>query len=275
VQRRRERHCATDGPYPRPAAPGTVGARPGRKRVRAEAMRNVRTTGPGQATGKLAVQLAIFDFPMLVAGFRAVIDAEADMEVTGTAGTVDAIPDALARASADVVVAECQPLSAPGSATFEAIEKVRAAAPNARIIALECRSGSGSEQFSMALKAGADGFITREAEPSDLVAAVRSVSRGQTYVSPSIVTRMVNTYVLRNPDAPVEDVYATLSEREKEVLLLAAVGHTNREIAKVFHLSEQTVHNYRANIMEKLGFHDRTELLKYAIRRGLISVADL
>jgi two-component system response regulator NreC len=212
---------------------------------------------------------------MLVAGFRSIIDAEPDMEVTGTPGTVDAIADSLARTPADVVIAECQPLSAPGSSTFEAIEKVRAAAPAARIIALECRSGSGSEQFSMALKAGADGFLTREAEPSDLVAALRSVCRGQTYVSPSIVTRMVNTYVLRSPDSPPEDVYGSLSEREKEVLLLAAVGHTNREIAKVFHLSEQTVHNYRANIMEKLGFHDRTELLKFAIRRGIISIADL
>jgi DNA-binding NarL/FixJ family response regulator len=230
-------------------------------------------TGPGSA--KIAVHLAIFEFPMLVAGFRSIIDAEPDMEVTATPGSPDAIVEALGRCPADVVIAECQPLSAPGSITFEAIEKVRGAAPGVRIIALECRSGSGSEQFSMALKAGADGFLTREAEPSDLVAALRSVSRGQTYVSPSIVTRMVNTYVLRSPDAPAEDVYAGLSEREKEVLLLAAVGHTNREIAKVFHLSEQTVHNYRANIMEKLGFHDRTELLKFAIRRGIISVADL
>ena len=150
---------------------------------------------------------------------------------------------------------------------------MRACAPGVRILGLETRGGS--EQFSMALKAGADGFLTRESEPADIVAAVRSVSRGQTYVSPAIVTRMVNTYVLRNPDAPLEDAYACLTDREKEVLLLAAVGHTNREIAKVFHLSEQTVHNYRANIMEKLGFHDRVELLKFAIRRGIISVADL
>jgi DNA-binding NarL/FixJ family response regulator len=235
----------------------------------------VRTNGASAGGGKIAVQLAIFDFPMLVAGFRSIIEAELDLEVTGVAPTLDALSDTLAHTHADVVIAECQPLSAPGSSTFEAIERVRAAAPGVRIIALECRSGSGSEQFSMALKAGADGFLTREAEPSDLVAALRSVHRGQTYVSPSIVTRMVNTYVLRNPDAPIEDAYATLSEREREVLLLAAVGHTNREIAKVFHLSEQTVHNYRANIMEKLGFHDRTELLKFAIRRGIISVADL
>jgi len=235
----------------------------------------VRNNGAAPGAGRIAVQLAIFDFPMLVAGFRSIIDAELDMEVTAAPNTIDAIGDSLAHTPADVVIAECQPLSAPGSATFEAIEKSRSAAPGVRIIALECRSGSGSEQFSMALKAGADGYLTRESEPSDLVAALRSVSRGQTYVSPSIVTRMVNTYVLRSPDSPAEDVYASLSEREKEVLLLAAVGHTNREIAKVFHLSEQTVHNYRANIMEKLGFHDRTELLKFAIRRGIISVADL
>jgi two-component system response regulator NreC len=221
------------------------------------------------------VQLAVFDFPMLVAGFRSVIDAEPDMHVAGAASSLDTLAEALARTPVDIVIAECQPLSAPGCSTFGAIETARRAAPGVRIVALECRSGSGSEQFSMALKAGADGFLTREAEPPDLVAALRSVSRGQTYVPPSIVTRMVNTYVLRSPDGPAEDVYTSLSEREKEVLLLAAVGHTNRDIARVFHLSEQTVHNYRATVMEKLGFHDRTELLRFAIRRGIISVADL
>jgi DNA-binding NarL/FixJ family response regulator len=86
---------------------------------------------------------------------------------------------------------------------------------------------------------------------------------------------MVNTYVLRNPEHSLEDAYDTLSDREHEVLLLAAVGHTNREIARALHLSEQTVHNYRATVMEKLGFHDRVELLKFAIRRGVINVADL
>jgi len=235
----------------------------------------VRANGTGPGGDKIAVMLAIFDFPMLVAGFRSIIDAELDMKVALVAPSLDELPEALTATKADVVVAECLPLSAPGATTFEAIARIRNTAPNTRIVALECRSGNGAEQFTMALKAGADGFLTREAEPSDLVAALRSVNRGQTYVSPSIVTKMVNTYVLRGPDAPIQDAYTSLSEREKEVLLLAAVGHTNREIAKVFHLSEQTVHNYRANIMEKLGFHDRTELLKFAIRRGIISVADL
>jgi two-component system response regulator NreC len=233
----------------------------------------VATSGPGSG-GKLKVLLAIFDFPMLVAGYQSVIDEELDMQVVGTVTDRDDLASTLDRTKADVVVAECLPFT-PGSGgtTFETIEHIRATKPETRVLALECRSGA--EQFSLALKAGADGFLTREAEPSDIVAALRSIARGQTYVSPAIVTRMVNTYVLRSPDGSLEDAYATLSDREKEVLLLAAVGHTNREIAKVFHLSEQTVHNYRANIMEKLGFHDRVELLKYAIRRGIISVADL
>jgi DNA-binding NarL/FixJ family response regulator len=233
----------------------------------------LKTNGTSGGSGKIDVLLAIFEFPLLVAGYRAVIDGELDMKVTGVVLEHDSLASVLASTPADVVVAECLPFGAPGSGAFETLEQIRAADPTKRILALECRGGS--EQFSLALKAGADGFLTREAEPSDLCAAVRSVHRGQTYVSPAIVTRMVNTYVLRSPDAPLEDAYATLSEREREVLLLAAVGHTNREIAKVFHLSEQTVHNYRANIMEKLGFHDRVELLKFAIRRGIISVADL
>lgn len=233
----------------------------------------MRNNGSAPAGGKIEVLLAIFEFPMLVEGYKTVIEGELDMQVEAVAHSQEELLAGLARSKADVIVAECLPFGAPGAGAFETIEKIRSAAPGKRILALECRGGS--EQFTMALKAGADGFLTREAEPNDLVAAVRSVSRGQTYVSPAIVTKMVNTYVLRSPDAPLEDAYATLTEREKEVLLLAAVGHTNREIAKVFHLSEQTVHNYRANIMEKLGFHDRVELLKFAIRRGIISVADL
>jgi len=233
----------------------------------------LKTNGANEPKEKIGVLLAIFEFPMLIAGYQSVIDGELDMRVEAIVPSRDSLQGALAHTNADVIVAECLPFGAPGSGAFEAIEQIRAAVPSKRILALECRGGS--EQFSLALKAGADGYLTREAEPGDLVNAVRSLQRGQTYVSPAIVTRMVNTYVLRNPDAPLEDAYSNLTEREKEVLLLAAVGHTNREIAKVFHLSEQTVHNYRANIMEKLGFHDRVELLKFAIRRGIISVADL
>lgn len=227
--------------------------------------------GPGN--GRVGVLLAIFDFPMLNVGLRAIVDAEPDMHVIGEVAGRDALEAELARTTADVVITECLPLDRSGCTMFQSIEAVRSSKPSTKILALECRSSS--EQFSLALKAGADGFLTREAQAADIVTAIRAVSRGQTYVSPAIVTKMVNTYVLKAPGGTVEDPLETLSEREREIMLLAAVGHTNREIAKALHLSEQTVHNYRANVMEKLGFHDRVELLKFAIRRGLIDVADL
>lgn len=234
----------------------------------------MRSNGqPPGGNNRLGVLLAIFDFPMLNVGYRTAIDGELDMHVVGEIESRDALFAQLERTPADVVIAECIPFGQDGCSSFQTIESIKAAMPALKVLALDCRCGH--EQFSLALKAGADGFLTRNEQPADVVNALRCVSRGQTYVSPSIVTKMVNTYVLRSPHGQVEDVYDTLSERDREVLLLAAVGHTNREIAKTLHLSEQTVHNYRANIMEKLGFHDRVELLKFAIRRGVIEVSDL
>jgi two-component system response regulator NreC len=231
------------------------------------------TNGATPVGDRLRVLLAIFAFPLVTTGLRSVIEAEPGMIVAGEVTTRDDLRAAIETIPTDVVITECEPITAAGCTTFESIETIRSLKPSLRILALECRCGS--EQFSLALKAGADGFLTREAQAADIVTALRCVARGETYVSPAIVTRMVNTYVLRTPGAPIEDAYDTLTEREKEVLLLAAVGHTNREIAKVFHLSEQTIHNYRASVMEKLDLHDRIDLLKFAVRRGIVDVADL
>jgi len=221
----------------------------------------------------LRVLVAILDFPLVNAGLRAAVEAEPDMTVVGEAADHAALRELVASIPADVIVTECLPYSREGCAAFQAIEAIRSTAPGLKILALECRTGA--EQFSLALRAGADGFLTRDAEPADVVTALRCIRRGETYVAPALVTRMVNTYVLRSPEHSLEDAYDTLTDREHEVLLLAAVGHTNREIARALHLSEQTVHNYRATVMEKLGFHDRVELLKFAIRRGVLNVADL
>jgi two-component system response regulator NreC len=232
------------------------------------------TNGAASAgNGKLDVLLAIFDFPMLSIGFQRAIDAETDMQVVGIVDDRVGLRERIQRSTADVVIVECSPYADGACTAFAAIEEIKATKPALKIVALECRCGS--EQFSLALKAGADGFLNREARPADVVTPVRCVSAGQTYVCPAIVTRMVNTYVLRTTQTAISDPYDHLSEREREVLLLAAMGHTNREIAQTLHLSEQTIHNYRANIMEKLGFHDRVELLKYALRRGVLTVADL
>jgi two-component system, NarL family, response regulator NreC len=238
-------------------------------------MTTTRETKPdgGAETARLGVMLAIADFPMLSAAFRAVIDQERDMGVVAEATSRESIADEARTSNADVIVLECEGVGGFGCGTYEAIEALRTANVHAKIIALDCRCAT--EQFSVALKAGANGFLTREAQDTDVVAAVRSVAAGHTYVSPAIVTRMINTYVRRNPDAGIDDPYENLSDREREILLLAAMGHTNRDIARSLRLSEQTVHYNRANLMEKLGLHDRVELLRYTVRRGLLNPSTL
>ncbi len=230
-------------------------------------------TGAGAGREKVGVLLAIFDFPMLTTGYRAVVDAEPDMQVVGEVAGRDDIREAVERTGADVAIVECQPYSGDGCVSYRMLDGIRGGSPALRILALECRCGT--EQFSLALRSGADGFLNRNAQPSDVTSAIRAVHRGQAYVSPSIVTKMIDTYVLRSQDGYVEDVYDSLSDQDRELVRLAAVGHTNREIARELRISEQTVHNHRASVMEKLGFHDRVELLKYAIKRGVIEVADL
>lgn len=225
------------------------------------------------AAAQLGVMLAIVGFPLLSAAFRSVIDGEPDMRIVGEAGSRETILDQVRESTPDVILLECASIGGFGCGTYEWIEAIRTARPEAKIIALDCRCAT--EQFSVALKAGANGFLTREAQDNDVVGAVRSVAAGHTYVSPAIVTRMVDTYVRGGPDTAPEDPYETLSNRERQVLLLAAMGNTNREIARTLGLSAQAVHYSRANMMEKLGLHDRVELLRYAVRRGLLDPSAL
>ena len=194
-------------------------------------MATTRGSAADAVTGakRLGVMLAIVDFPMLSTAFRSVIDQERDMRVVGEVTGRDTIVEQARAANPDVIVLECESVGGFGCGTYDSIEAIRSACPDAKVIALDCRCAS--EQFSVALQAGASGFLTREAQDNDVVGAVRSVAAGHTYVSPAIVTRMVDTYVRRSPDASLDDPYESLTERERQVLLLAALGHTNREIA--------------------------------------------
>ena len=235
-------------------------------------VREPKAEGAPEGT-RLGVMLAIVDFPMLSTALRGVIGHERDMRVVGEAADRETILDQVRSANPDVIMLECESAGGYGCGTYESIEAIRGVCPDVKIIALDCRCAA--EQFSVALKAGANGFLTREAHEEDVVGAVRSVAAGHTYVSPAIVTRMVDTYVRRSPDAGLDDPYEGLSDRERQILLLASMGHTNRDIARSLGLSEQTVHNNRASVMEKLDLHDRVELLRYTVRRGLLNPSTL
>lgn len=224
---------------------------------------------PGENGTGLRVMLC-HGVPVMRGGLQAIIDVEPDMEVVAEAdGLVDA-RDLIAELRPEVIVSD---IGMDGGHSLDAIRTVKDEAPWLRILVLAAHGSA--DLFLLAMRAGADGYLARDAEPAEVVNAIRCLSSGNNFVNASIVTMLVNTYVCKKGRSDLQDPYDVLTDREKETLCLAANGHTNREIAEALQLSERTIHNVRARLMEKLGFHDRLELLKYALRRGLVSVGDM
>jgi DNA-binding NarL/FixJ family response regulator len=227
---------------------------------------NGRSGGDGT---RLRVMLC-HEVPVMRGGLRAIINAESDMQVVAEAAGIDDALVMIDEFSPQVIVTD---LCLDSGGGLDMMRTVKSAVPGLRILVLASQ-GSG-EFFLLAMRAGADGYLTREAEPVEVVNAIRCVSKGHNYVNASIVTLLVSNYVCKTRRGDLEDAYDVLSDREKEILCLAAAGHTNHEIAEILRLSKRTIHNVRARLMEKLGFHDRLELLKYALRRGIISAGDI
>jgi len=205
------------------------------------------------------------EVPLVRSGLRAIVNAESDMAVVGEAGNAEEAVPLLDQLRPEVIVSDL----CLDNGGLDTIRRIKNEAPWVRLLIVAHQAGG--EFFPLAMRAGADGFLTRDADPLEIINAIRCLSKGQNYVNASIVTLLVSTYVCRNRRGELADPYDVLSEREREVLCLAATGHTNGEIAEILHLSKQTVHNVRARLMEKLGFHDRLELLRYALRRGIVS----
>ena len=223
----------------------------------------------GENRTRLRVMLC-HDVPVMRGGLRSIINAERDMEVAEEADGIAQAAGMIDEARPDVIVTD---LCMDSGSGLDALRTVKNEFPWLRILVLAAQ-GSG-EFFALAMRAGADGYLMRDAEPAEVVNAIRCVSKGNNYVNASLVTLLVSTYVCKTRRGDLRDSYELLSDRERETLCLAAAGHTNREIAGTLHLSERTIHNVRARLMEKLGFHDRLELLKYALRRGIVTTGDM
>lgn len=236
----------------------------------------VATTPADLAAGSVqtpGVVLAIVDFPLLAAGYRAVIDGAPDLRLAGVADHLDRVPEQVARLAADVVV-----IGWPSSADVESgptvtIAEIQAARPAARILAIDTRCGSLAEPPATA--AGAHGFLAREAAPGDVLAALRCLGRGETAISPASSHHALPASARPGVREAADDPFEALSERAREVFVLAAVGHSSQEIARRLGISEQAVHNHRALIMRQLGLNRRVELLRYALRRGIIQASEL
>jgi DNA-binding NarL/FixJ family response regulator len=203
------------------------------------------------------------DHAIVRSGLKKVLDAKPDLEVVAEAEDgAEAVEKALKE---DVHLAILD-VSMPRKTGIQAAAELHKRKPELRVLMLSMHD---SEQFLFeALKAGASGYVLKSGADTDIVDAVRSAMRGDSYLYPSAVTAMVRDYVERGGRG--EEQFDVLTPRELEVLKLIAEAHTSKEIAKELWISIKTVERHRQNILDKLGMRDRVELTRYAIRRGLI-----
>jgi DNA-binding NarL/FixJ family response regulator len=209
--------------------------------------------------------LIVDDHGIVRAGIRSLLEGQDDVEVAGEASDGD---EAVARAKElrpDLVLMD---IAMPGMNGIEATRQIKQELPATSVLVLSMHDDE--EFFFPVLRAGASGYILKEAEPQELLYAIRTVHQGHIFLAPAVATALLEGFVTAGPEH-VEESYSTLTRREKEVLRLAAGGKTNREMAESLYLSSRTVEKYRQAVMHKLGLTKREELTKYAIRRGLIN----
>jgi two-component system response regulator NreC len=201
------------------------------------------------------------DHAILRSGLRRVLDAEPDIEVVGEAESADrAVFEALAN-KPDVVVMD---LVMPGKSGIEGMPAVLQAVPNVKVLVLSMQDDP--RYVREAFEVGAAGYVLKEAADTEVVGALRAVAAGERYVHPALGARLVAAEAEERKRAEADP----LSEREREVLRLLALGHTNQEIAKMLYISVRTAETHRAHIMQKLRLSSRAELVRYALENGLI-----
>ena len=205
--------------------------------------------------------LLVDDQPLIRSGFRALLDAEDDIEVVAEAESAErAIFEALSE-KPDVTVLD---VVMPGKSGIEATPELLKTVPGMKILVLSMQDDP--RYVRAAFEAGASGYVLKEAADTEVVGAVRTVAAGDRYVHPTLGARLVAADVEERKRADEDP----LSDREREVLRLLALGHTNQEIAKMLYISVRTAETHRAHIMQKLGFSSRAELVRHALEHGLI-----
>jgi DNA-binding NarL/FixJ family response regulator len=207
------------------------------------------------------------DHGLMRAGVKALLSATEDIEVVGEAEDGDEAIREVRRLDPDVVLMD---VAMPGLGGLEATLVIRREKPDVKILVLT--QYDDREYVSRFLKAGVAGYVLKKAAASELVAAIRAVHRGGLVLDPEIARDAVREQGREAPAGQIEDPYETLTDREKQVLKLVAEGSSNKDIAETLGISVKTAMAHRENLMEKLDVHNRTELIKFALRRGVIRV---
>ncbi|GAB4548696.1 MAG: response regulator transcription factor [Anaerolineae bacterium] len=206
------------------------------------------------------------DHSLVRAGIRSLLEGQEDIEVIGEAGSGWEAIEQATRLEPDVVLMDIAMGDLSG---LEATQEIRERNPHVNVLALTMHDRE--EYFFAMLKAGALGYVLKESEPYELLMAIRAVHNGEAFLSPAVTKAVLEDYMAQSPNQ-AETRYDSLTLREKQVLRLAAEGKTTREMAGLLHLSVKTIEKHRASMMHKLELHSLPELIKFAIRKGLIEV---
>ena len=205
--------------------------------------------------------LVVDDHAVVRAGLRRVLDAEPDIETVAEAPDAErAVFEALEHAP-DVILLD---IMLPGKSGIEGMPAIHQAVPAAKVLVLSMQDDP--RYVREAFDAGASGYVLKEAADTEVVGAVRAVAAGEQYLHPSLGARLVAADVEQRKRAQADP----LSDREREVLRLLALGHTNQEIAKLLFISVRTAETHRAHIMQKLHLSSRAELVRHALAEGLL-----
>lgn len=205
------------------------------------------------------------DHAVVREGIKMILSREPDIEIVGEAANGREALDLVAKTRPHVVVMD---ISMPEMGGVEATRRVKEAYPKVNVLALTMHEDE-SYVFQL-LKAGASGYVLKRGAAQDLVQAIRSAARGEAFLYPSVARSVLADYLKRVEAGEERHRFDGLTEREREILTLIAEGLSNQEIAQKLFISIKTVQTHRTHIMEKLDLHNRAQLVRYAIRKGLI-----
>ena len=208
--------------------------------------------------------LLVDDHAIMRDGIKALLSIYDDIEVVGEASEGREAVEMARELNPDVVVMD---ISMPGMDGLEVTRRLTKRNPGMKVIILT--QHDNREYILSAIKVGAAGYIPKKALGSDLISAIRAVHSGDSFLYPSAAKTLIDDY---RKQAEQPDIYESLTEREREILKLIAEGLTSREIANALYISQKTVQGHRTKVMEKLDLHNRTELIKYAMRKGLVDL---
>lgn len=207
------------------------------------------------------------DHAVVRSGLRLLLEAQPDLKIVGEVENGDDAIRRTAELSPDVVLMD---IEMPGMNGIEATRRIKSERPETAVLALTMYEDD--QYFFEMLRAGAAGYVPKRAAPDELASAIRAVSRGEVFIHPSLAGRLVQDYLQRREVEESDPPAGDLTPREQEVLMLIAQGLSNGEIAEQLVISIKTVDRHRENIMRKLNLHNRVDLVKYALRKGLIDL---